>query len=50
MSFVLNKIGLKLLGGLTPVAAAAEAGIETESYAMSTPIEYQRLTKFHNLV
>lgn len=41
----LNRIGVILLGGLNPVAAAGEAGIEAENHAMSTLIEYQTLVK-----
>jgi len=46
----LNKMGMILLGGLNPVAAAGEAGIEVENHAMSTALEYQSLVKFHSLV
>lgn len=42
----LNRVGVILLGGLNPVAAAEEVGIEAENYAMSTVIEYQKLVKF----
>ena len=45
----LNRIGMVLLGGLNPVAAAEEAGIEVENYAMSTVMEYQNLIKFREL-
>lgn len=45
----LNKIGMILLGGLNPVAAAEEAGIEAENHAMSAVIEYQDLVKFQDL-
>ena len=45
----LNRIGMVLLGGLNPVAAAEEAGIEAESYAMSTVIDYQNLLKFEEM-
>ncbi len=41
----LNRIGIVLLGGLNPVAAAEEAGIEAENHAMSTVIEYQNLIR-----
>ena len=41
----LNRIGMILYGGLNPVAAAVEAGIETETHAMSTVMEYQDLVK-----
>jgi len=46
----LNRIGLILLGGLNPVAAAEEAGIEAENYAMSTAMEYQNLVKFSEVL
>jgi len=45
----LNRIGIILLGGLNPVAAAEEAGIEVENHAMSTLVEYQSLIKFGGL-
>jgi repressor of nif and glnA expression len=38
-----------LLGGLNPVAAAVESGIEVENRAMSGVIEYQDLIKFWEL-
>ncbi|MFC1901478.1 DUF128 domain-containing protein [Chloroflexota bacterium] len=40
-----NRIGVVLVGGLNPVAAAAEAGIISESHAMSTIVDYQTLVK-----
>jgi repressor of nif and glnA expression len=45
----LNKVGVILLGGLNPVAAAEEAGIEAENHAMSTVMEYRKLIKFGEL-
>jgi repressor of nif and glnA expression len=45
----LNKIGMILLGGLNPVAAAEEAGIEAENRAMGTVMEYQDLVKFEEV-
>jgi len=45
----LNKIGIILLGGLNPVAAAVEAGIEVENTAMSGLIDYQDLASFWQL-
>jgi len=45
----LNRIGMILLGGLNPVAAAEEAGIEAENHAMSTVMEYQDLIKLKEL-
>jgi repressor of nif and glnA expression len=46
----LNRIGVILLGGLNPVAAAEEVGIEAENKAMSTIIDYQSLIKFGELL
>ena len=45
----LNRIGIVLIGGLNPAAAAKEAGIEVENYAMSTVMEYKNLIKFEEL-
>lgn len=45
----LNRVGMILIGGLNPVAAAEEAGIEAENHAMSTVVEYQNLIKFEEL-
>jgi hypothetical protein len=45
----LNRAGMILLGGLTPVAAAEEQGIEAENHAMSTVMEYRNLIKFWEL-
>jgi repressor of nif and glnA expression len=42
----LNRIGMVLVGGLNPIAAAEEAGIEAENYAMGTMMEYQDLSNF----
>lgn len=44
-----NKMGIVLIGGLNPVAAAQEAGIEAENRAMSTVMEYKDLIKFQEL-
>jgi len=44
-----NKVGMILAGGLNPVAAAVESGIEVENRAMSTVMEYQDLIKFWEL-
>jgi repressor of nif and glnA expression len=46
----LNRIGMILIGGLNPIAAAEEAGIEAENYAMSTVLEYQKLKKFQEVI
>jgi len=45
----LNRIGMILIGGMNPVAAAEESGIEAENHAMSTIMDYQELTKFGEL-
>lgn len=45
----LNRIGMILYGGLNPVAAATEAGIEAETHAMSTVTEYQNLINIREL-
>jgi len=41
----LNQVGVILIGGLNPVAAAAEAGFISESHAMSTIVDYKTLVK-----
>lgn len=45
----LNKVGVILIGGMNPIAAAAEAGIEAENKAMSAMVDYQVLTAFEEL-
>lgn len=45
----LNRIGIILLGGLNPVAAAEEAGIEAENKAMAGVIDYGQLMNFWEL-
>jgi repressor of nif and glnA expression len=45
----LNRIGMILLGGLNPVAAAAETGIEVENHAMSTVVDYKSLVTYEGL-
>ena len=45
----LNRVGMVLLGGLNPVAAAVEAGIEVESIAESGLIDFEQLTSFWQL-
>ena len=46
----LNRIGIVLLGGMNPVAAAEEAGIEAENCAMSTVMEYRDLVRFEEVL
>jgi hypothetical protein len=45
----LNRVGVILIGGLNPVAAAAEAGIASQSAAMSILVDYQKLVKISEL-
>jgi HTH-type transcriptional regulator, global nitrogen regulator NrpRI len=45
-----DKVGTLVVGGLNPIAAAEEAGISTESKAMSTLYEYSRLLTFNDAV
>lgn len=49
ISVGLNRVGMVLLGGLNPVAAAVEAGIEVENIAESGLIDFQRLISFWRL-
>jgi repressor of nif and glnA expression len=42
----IDKAGMVIVGGLNPVAALEEAGIPTESRAMSTLYEYSKLIRF----
>jgi repressor of nif and glnA expression len=46
----LNRVGIIQLGGLNPVAAAVEAGIEIENIAESGMIDFERLSSFWKLV
>ena len=45
----LNRIGVVQLGGLNPVAAAVESGIEIENIAESGLIDFERLISFWQL-
>ena len=45
----LNRVGMVLLGGLNPVAAAAEAGIDVENISESGMIEFEQLRSFWDL-
>jgi repressor of nif and glnA expression len=46
----LNRIGLVLIGGLNPVVAAQEAGLEVENYSMSSMVDSQELMPFSELL
>jgi repressor of nif and glnA expression len=45
----LNRVGMVLMGGLNPVAAAEEQGIGAENMAMSTVMEYRDLVNFRGV-
>ena len=45
----LNRVGVVLLGGLNPVAAAVEAGIEVENIAESGMIDFEQLVSVWQL-
>ena len=45
----LNKIGVVMLGGMNPIAAAEEAGIEAENFSESGTLDFERLTSFSKL-
>ncbi|MDP3880329.1 MAG: NrpR regulatory domain-containing protein [Dehalococcoidales bacterium] len=49
ISVGLNRVGMVLLGGLNPTAAAAEAGIEIENIAESGMIDFQKLRSFRDI-
>jgi len=46
----IDKVGMLVVGGLNPIAAVEEAGISTESKAMSTLCEYSHLLAFNDAV
>jgi len=50
ISVELNRAGVILIGGLNPVAAAEEVGIEAESHAMSTIMDYKSLIRISDLI
>jgi repressor of nif and glnA expression len=45
----LNRVGMVLLGGLNPVAAAVEAGIVVENVAESGMIDFERLVSYSTI-
>jgi HTH-type transcriptional regulator, global nitrogen regulator NrpRI len=49
ISVDLNRVGMILIGGLNPIAAVQEAGLEVESYAMSTVVDYKDLINYEEL-
>lgn len=46
----MDRVGLVVVGGLTPMAAASERGIKIEQHAMSTTCPYSRLTPIDELI
>lgn len=44
-----NRVGMVLLGGLNPVAAAVEAGVEVENIAESGLIDFEQLESFRQV-
>ncbi len=46
---MMDSIGIVVAGGLNPLAAVEEAGIETKSRAMSTMVEFSELRSFKDL-
>ena len=45
----LNRVGMVLIGGLNPVAAVEESGIEVDNHAMSAVVDYKELFDFEEL-
>lgn len=45
----LNKVGMVLLGGLNPIAFAAEQGVKTINKAMTGLIDYKRLLNYKDI-
>jgi repressor of nif and glnA expression len=50
MPVSMDKAGIVVVGGLNPVAALEEAGISTESHAMSAMYEYSKLKVFKDIL
>ncbi len=44
-----DRVGLVVIGGLTPMAAASEQGIDVEHHAMSATCQYSHLTRIKDL-
>lgn len=45
-----NRVGIVVAGGLNPIAALEEVGIETGSRAMSTMVDFSELRSFWDLI
>jgi hypothetical protein len=50
MPVAVDKAGMIIVGGLNPLAALEEAGIQTASKAMSTLYDFSDLIKFKELL
>jgi len=50
VSVGLNRVGMVLLGGLNPVAAAVEAGIDVDNVSESGVVDYDQLVSFWQLI
>jgi repressor of nif and glnA expression len=50
MPVAVDKAGMIIVGGLNPLAALEEAGIQTVSKAMSTLFRFSDLSKFKELL
>ncbi|MGC9317396.1 MAG: DUF128 domain-containing protein [Armatimonadota bacterium] len=46
----MDRVGLVVIGGLTPMAAASERGIEIDQHAMSTTCDYASLKPIEELI
>lgn len=46
----MDRVGLVVVGGLTPMAAASERGVKIDQHAMSTTCEYSRLAPIDEIV
>jgi repressor of nif and glnA expression len=49
ISVGLNRVGMVLLGGLNPLAAAAEAGVDVENIGESGVVDFEQLTSIRDL-
>jgi len=49
ISVGLNRVGMVLLGGLNPLAAAVEAGISIENIGESGIVDFEQLTSIRDL-
>jgi HTH-type transcriptional regulator, global nitrogen regulator NrpRI len=46
----LNKIGIVLIGGLNPIAAAAEKGLNSEIHSMGTVVDFKTLELYTDVI